>query len=196
VTNVAGDPFVEVVQRQLTGSDLSLSDTVGQLAESDPQLGLLAQILTQRETQLHEEVERREFDELQRAEDARRLDELREQADSLRRHLQDMEAELEIVRSTLDDLADALGACPSCWGQFPECRWCRGLGRPGFMPPNPEGFNRLVMPAVRVQAHMRRHRHPYLDDDHEPGTEPSQTDTQLGSNDQDSRRGAPHERIR
>jgi hypothetical protein len=45
-------------------------------------------------------------------------------------------------------LAAALGAC-ECWGEEDGCPVCTGLGRAGWMPPDPELYSQYVTPAVR-----------------------------------------------
>jgi len=66
--------------------------------------------------------------------------------------LNQMYAELEVLRERNDLLADALGACPVCWGGDVRCPRCRGRGRPGGRLPDPEAFLALVAPAVRRHA--------------------------------------------
>jgi len=63
--------------------------------------------------------------------------------------------ELDALREMNDTLAAALGACPLCWGGEPACA-CRGRGRAGARPPDPELFDELVMPAVRRVHALRR----------------------------------------
>lgn len=172
---MAGDPLIDLLQQQLTGG-ADLSDSIGKLAQSDPRLGQIAQFIAKREEQLQEELDRQELEEQQRQQEVQRLDGRRERADALRHHVEEMAAELDTLRATLDEVAGALGACPSCWGEQPGCRWCRGRGRAGFMPPDPESFDRLVMPAVRVHAHLHRRDIPKRDHqptDHQPTKERS-----------------------
>lgn len=45
-------------------------------------------------------------------------------------------------------LAAALGAC-DCWGEHADCPDCSGKGRPGWVPPDPQLYQELVVPAVR-----------------------------------------------
>jgi len=66
--------------------------------------------------------------------------------------LNQMYAELEVHPERNDLLADALGACPVCWGEDGRCPRCRGRGRPGGRRPDPEAFQALVVPAVRRYA--------------------------------------------
>jgi multidrug efflux pump subunit AcrA (membrane-fusion protein) len=127
-----------------------------QVAQSDPQIGQVAQLLAQREETLTKELARQELEEAQRTEEARRTAARRDQADGLRQLVEELKADLDSLRTMLDGVAAALGACPSCWGEDPTCRWCRGRGGPGSMPPDPDGFDRLILPAVRVQALLHR----------------------------------------
>jgi hypothetical protein len=59
-------------------------------------------------------------------------------------------SELETLRARLDDLAHALGACPTCWGGEAQCRNCRGRGQPGFAIPDRPLFTRLIVPGLRT----------------------------------------------
>lgn len=156
--------MLTLLQQHLAGG-ASLGDGIAQLAQSDPQLGQIAQLLAQREEQLQKDLARQEQEEQQREEEAGRLEERRERAGALRHLVDEMAADLDTLRTRLDDLAAALGACPGCWGEDPSCRWCRGRGGPGFMPPDPDGFDHLVMPAVRVRASVRRRDHAARSDD-------------------------------
>ncbi|MGH3937954.1 MAG: hypothetical protein ACRDTG_04850 [Pseudonocardiaceae bacterium] len=166
---MADDPLLALLQQQLTGG-LSLGESVEQLAQSDPKLGQIAQLLAQREEHLQKELDRQELEE-QQLQDVQRMDDRRERAAALRRHVEEMAAEMEALLARLDEVAGALGACPSCWGEQSACRWCRGRGRPGFMPPDPDGFDHLVMPAVRVHAYLRRRD--AAEHDHQPTQERS-----------------------
>lgn len=57
----------------------------------------------------------------------------------------------------LEDLAAAMGACPTCFGDDLLCDTCHGAGRPGARAPEASEFARYVMPAVeRVRAAVRR----------------------------------------
>jgi hypothetical protein len=53
------------------------------------------------------------------------------------------------LRTVVDTLAMALGACAACWGTDPACPECGGGGRPGAGSPDPMLFRELVLPAVR-----------------------------------------------
>lgn len=131
-----------------------------QLANGDPEMAQLVQVLAQREEQLARDLEAREAEESARQEEARQAAERRDGADALRHLVDEMSSELDGLRRVLDEVAAALGACPSCWGDDPGCRWCRGRGHPGFMPPDRDAFDRLILPAVRT--HVLVHRNPAL----------------------------------
>jgi len=59
-------------------------------------------------------------------------------------------AEVVALRSRLDNLAYALGACVSCWGSNGQCHHCRGRGKPGSSVPDKKLFTELVLPAIRI----------------------------------------------
>jgi hypothetical protein len=77
--------------------------------------------------------------------------------------LEELKEELSDLREANDTVAAALGACPICWGGDRSCKVCRGRGRAGFRPPDPDLFDELVVPAVqRARAMVRagsRRRH-------------------------------------
>src|SRR5690348_15554676 len=41
----------------------------------------------------------------------------------------------------LDQLAEAVGACPQCWGEDLTCTYCGGRGKPGYFQPNQQYFD-------------------------------------------------------
>jgi len=58
-----------------------------------------------------------------------------------------MDHELRVLRRRNAQLAAALGACPHCWGEDPECTTCAGEGRPGSAPPHRGHFRHYVAAA-------------------------------------------------
>jgi hypothetical protein len=145
--------IAELLRQQLTGG-ASLQETVGRIAQSDPQLAPIAQLIAEREEQLQRDLEQQEQESLLEQQEAELLAERRQRAVALREHLDGITAELDALRARLGDLAGAVGACPACFGDDPACPWCRGRGGPGFMPPDPGGFDRLVMPALRLYVRL------------------------------------------
>jgi hypothetical protein len=133
---------------------------LAQLANGDPQVAQIAQFLARREEALSRELAQQEQDDAARDEEAHHAALTRQQITELRRVADDLSAEAAGLRTSLDTVAAALGACPGCWGEDPACRWCRGRGRPGSMPPDPDAFELLVLPAVRLHAQLRRRTRP------------------------------------
>jgi hypothetical protein len=111
---------------------LSLPDLVEQSMGEDPMASALAAALRQREAKLAEE-----------AGDGEGALEDPDVADVVER----LYAELEELRERTRMLADALGACPRCFGEDELCPVCRGRGRPGGRVPDQSLFERLVAPA-------------------------------------------------
>lgn len=72
-----------------------------------------------------------------------------------RDQIEDLTSELNVIRERNDLLASALGACCCCWGQDPQCRLCRGRGRPGFSIPDERLFREFVLPAVQMLRAQR-----------------------------------------
>ncbi|GGO30514.1 hypothetical protein [Deinococcus humi] len=169
------DALLEALRQQAAGGG-GLEGALAGMAGDDPALGLLSQMLAQREQTLTQDLETQQREEerlaaLARAgEEARQLDELRQleeerrqtqrrvRLERLRLRLEELEDELAGCHALLDGLALALGACPSCWGEDPGCRLCRGRGQPGFVRPEAAAFRRLVAPALEAASFPIDHR--------------------------------------
>jgi hypothetical protein len=48
----------------------------------------------------------------------------------------------------IEILACAIGACPACWGDDPDCKDCEGEGIPGSFLPDPDCFQTYVVPVL------------------------------------------------
>jgi hypothetical protein len=59
-----------------------------------------------------------------------------------------------------DRLAEALGSCPTCWGNSEACEECGGHGQPGAQAPDGKLFREFVEPAVRWVASGRLSQRP------------------------------------
>jgi len=59
---------------------------------------------------------------------------------------------LKVLQQRNSALAAALGGCAECWGTQADCPQCKGLGRPGWVTPDPAVFETWVSPAVRAMA--------------------------------------------
>lgn len=70
----------------------------------------------------------------------------------LRQRLSLIGEELDELRHRNQRLAEALGACPLCWGESAECPECRGRGSPGSAPPDPDLYRAVVFPAVTAMT--------------------------------------------
>ena len=103
-----------------------------QATDGDPRLQLLAQLLQSRPAGESRPPEPAPSS-LERLE--RRLARLQ------RLHLQ--------LREHYLRLADALGACPRCWGEDARCHACGGRGMSGFFEPDEGLFVQYVLPVVR-----------------------------------------------
>jgi hypothetical protein len=73
----------------------------------------------------------------------------------LRAQVDSMFEELTMLRRRNEALALALGACPACWGEDSQCRFCRGQGVPGFSRPDTAAFLHYVVPAGKTWRFFR-----------------------------------------
>lgn len=67
---------------------------------------------------------------------------------SLLQQYQRLEGNYKLLIEQLDQLAEAVGACPQCWGDNLNCDYCRGNGKPGYFQPNRLYFDTYVRPAL------------------------------------------------
>jgi hypothetical protein len=150
--DILAEQAAALLQRHARG-DLDNDGVVQELAASDPRLGLLAGLLSRQSV----ETETGTIADLQaQLASANQLaDEAGQLAEGLRLEFDGLVQDVGGLRSRLDDLAAALGACPGCWGDDSSCGWCRGRGAPGALPPDPDAFRRLVRPALQRRADVR-----------------------------------------
>lgn len=138
-----------------TDSAQSTQELLAQLAQNNPTLGVLAQHMAEqraaaarnRATVIDAEIVETDEEHREIMSAARRLE---EESAELRGRMQALAAEIGSLRERMELVADALGACGLCWGQDPQCRACRGRGRPGYALPDEELFADLVLPAVQM----------------------------------------------
>jgi len=160
-----GNPAVNEMLSRLrnsSGADLqqNVRDLLSRVGSSNPIAGLLASQLTQAKT-TPAALEPPVIDAVPEAPVPLSVEEpVQEKEDvlrELRRQVESMFTELKALRERTDALASALGTCCLCWGQDPECRFCRGRGAPGFAMPDESLLAELVMPAIRIlQVHRAR----------------------------------------
>lgn len=139
--------LIQLLQQAGSPDGFDITALLGELDDGNPRHRLLAHYLQQQAASAEDEPEQDEPDPLAVA--AAETQQRRQRAYKRLRHLvQQMYAELEMLRERNDALADAVGACYLCWGSDPECEVCQGDGRPGAAPPDPTLFDRLVTPAL------------------------------------------------
>lgn len=62
--------------------------------------------------------------------------------------IQRLQHENQLLIDHVEMLACALGACPNCWGNIPDCEDCGGIGKPGAFNPDRACFDRFVLPVI------------------------------------------------
>ena len=67
---------------------------------------------------------------------------------NLFRQYQQLEENYQALMAHLDQLAEALGACPECWGEDIHCGHCAGRGKPGYYRPDQHYFEHYVKPVI------------------------------------------------
>lgn len=144
----------ELLMALLGGSQaVPSAELVAGLGVQGPQAELLARVLSERRERLERELSGSPDGPHAPVPDSHAA--LLEWSAAAREELSELHSQTETLRLRLDGLSAALGACPSCWGEDPHCRLCRGRGAPGFLPPDETAFGLYVIPAVRA---LRRER--------------------------------------
>lgn len=67
----------------------------------------------------------------------------------LRRKIHHLQNELDDAQEMIDVLAEAIGACPDCFGGQDDCPECHGQGMAGWQKPDPKLFSHFIAPAIR-----------------------------------------------
>lgn len=65
------------------------------------------------------------------------------------RKIRELQTELDEAREMIDVLAEAIGACPDCFGGDDDCPVCHGHGTAGWQLPERELFAHFIVPAIR-----------------------------------------------
>jgi hypothetical protein len=126
----------------MSGDPMSL--LLSQLGTANPQAAMMIRLME--EQQRARAAEQAEEDQQAAAEAAA---ERERDFNELRETVERACSELDVLRERNALIADALGACPLCYGADPLCDQCQGRGRPGGRPPDPAGFRNFILPAVR-----------------------------------------------
>lgn len=124
----------------------NLSDRLTRIAESDPRLAPLAQRLQERLTggAANSTTESEDLADPEILEPPNE-----ERTAKLEKAARKMHSELKAIRTRNGMLAEALGACPNCWGDDHECAYCSGQGAIGSFLIDPKVFHDVVGPAVQ-----------------------------------------------
>lgn len=67
----------------------------------------------------------------------------------LKEQIHDLNIELQIADAIIEEVAQSLGACPTCCGQMTDCEDCHGKGVPGTYAPNQESVERYLLPLLK-----------------------------------------------
>jgi len=157
---MANDDAHRLLLESLASSGSGLNGNAGlqgllsQWNNPDQITNLLVQYLAknQAEAQIDDpSSEEEDFDLLPDSNELEKLDfqeEKRERARRWREQSRQMRSELLALRERNDLLAEALGACYLCWGEYPDCQECQGRGMSGSRPPNRVLFKQFVSPAM------------------------------------------------
>lgn len=126
----------------LDGGPMSL--LLSQLGASNPQAAMMLRMIEERNRSRDTEREQEDLEQAAAAAADRERDLL-----ELKETVERACAELDVLRTRHEALADALGACPLCFGSEALCQECHGRGRPGARAPDPTAFRTYVLPAIR-----------------------------------------------
>ncbi len=128
----------------LLGGSTDLASLMASSGQSNPAMEAVLGAIAQQRAAAAANAEA-EVDTAESADDAPdRIAGLEARFDQLRDVARRMDAELRLLRRRNAQLAAALGACPQCWGEDPECTVCAGEGQPGSAPPHRQHFRHYV----------------------------------------------------
>ena len=127
--------MMQLMQRDPDAGRQLMAETLRARAADNPQMAAMMQMMQQQQA-------------LPSATPARESS----KAERIREAIKEMREELVELHQRNEDLADALGACPVCWGRVKHCSECRGRGRPGWREPDPELFEEFVAPVINKRG--------------------------------------------
>jgi hypothetical protein len=124
--------MMQLMQRDPNAGRQLMVETLRNQAAGDPRMGAMLQMMEQQQASTTPRDPSR--------------------AQRIRDSIREMREELVELHQRNEDLADALGACPTCWGRVKHCSECRGRGRPGWREPDPELFEEFVAPVINKRG--------------------------------------------
>jgi hypothetical protein len=125
----------------------SFMEMLENMGINDPRLRLMAEMMGKQRTQPSNRPASGEILAKKRRTLARIENLIQENAE--------LREENRLLEERLALLAEALGACPHCWGEDQSCTICQGKGTPGSFFPNRDVFAVYVLPAVRTISRYR-----------------------------------------
>ena len=61
----------------------------------------------------------------------------------------DDNSDIKLLEAFNKELSDALGSCPKCWGENPDCANCNGQGSPGWRDTNKKDYKNKIEPLLK-----------------------------------------------
>jgi chorismate mutase len=128
-----------------------------QLLKQRPDLGEAIGLIRQVQNEKREKAEQEEALELDRVEKLTALlDKQKNINKELLHQFRKLEKNYRQLLGHMDEFAEAVGACPHCWGEEPECNYCHGRGTSGYFQPNPEYFNVYIQPLMKKINYVKQ----------------------------------------
>lgn len=137
---------------------------VNQMGTKDPKMQMLAQLMQQNQENTATE------DDDQSSKIRKLVAHIKKQAAFLKRleqSNQKMKKKVNYLVENLnyrlevnDLLAGAVGACPECWGEEPDCKQCHGRGHPGTLAIDRTSFESIVLPALEAYKRAEKATEP------------------------------------
>ena len=144
----------------------NMQQVLEQMAADNPKLKAIMDLMKQQRHEQEENVEQQNLAQILRKETAKKK--------RLLIKVHHLEKELQVLEYFLEELALALGACPSCWATDDDCQYCEGNGHPGAFRPDKKLFAQYVLPAVRQM--------PWIQPENINGKNLGETDTSKKNN--------------
>ncbi len=68
---------------------------------------------------------------------------------NLLKHFEHIKDNYSMLMGQVDEMAQATGSCPECWGEDSSCKYCRGRGKPGYYFPDEQLFDCYIKPVIQ-----------------------------------------------
>jgi hypothetical protein len=121
---------------------------LGQIEASRPDLSESFALIRQFQKQKKENADAEEVDTDKMNELSALVEKQKRINKNLFQQYDELKNNYQLLIQQLDTMAEAVGACPQCWGEDVTCNYCKGRGKPGNFQPNQQAFDYYIKPVI------------------------------------------------